>query len=236
MDLCDRINCPVSEEKTVWSTQVIIFLGILMNGCNYLLALPEDKCTKAKKLLQWMVSKRSATVKELQRLTATLNFLTKEDFAGRVFTRRMYTKFSNVKTKDGKPLKHYHHVKLDNEFKNDCLVWINFLENADKDGSILCRPYVDLFAFDTSVVLPFYSDASKKDSLGFGIYFNQQWAYGTWEPGYIKNCNPSIEYLELFALCVGIFIWQEQLKDCRIIIHCDNQAVVNMVNQTTSSC
>ena len=105
-----------------------------------------------------------------------------------------------------------------------------------KDWSILCRPYVDLFTFDTSVVLPFYSDASKKDSLGFGVYFNRQWAYGTWEPGYIKNCDPSIEYLELFALCVGIFIWQEQLRDCQIIIHCDNQAVINMVNQTTSSC
>ena len=236
LDLCEKINCPVSEEKTVCGAQLIVFLGILLDGRNYLLALPADKCSKAKKMLQWIVGKKSATVTELQKLTGTLNFLTKAIFAGMVFTRRMYTKCSNVSTQTGKLLKHYHHVKLDNEFKNDCMVWIKFLESAEAKKMLLCRPFVDLFAFETSVILPFYSDAAKKDTLGFGVYYNKQWTYGAWEPGYIENIDPSIEYLELFALCVGIFTWQEQLRDCRIIIYCDNQAVVSMVNNTTSSC
>ena len=57
-----------------------------------------------------------------------------------------------------------------------------------------------------------------------------------WEPGYIRKCNPSIEYLELAALCIGIITWGQLLKNCRIIIFCDNQAVCSMVNNATSKC
>ena len=46
----------------------------------------------------------------------------------------------------------------------------------------------------------------------------------------------SIEYLELLAICMGIFCWSEELRNWRIITFCDNQSVVVMVNQTISSC
>ena len=52
----------------------------------------------------------------------------------------------------------------------------------------------------------------------------------------MKQYHPSIEYLELFALCAGIFTWESELRDCRIIVLCDNQAVVAMVNAITSRC
>ena len=51
-------------------------------------------------------------------------------------------------------------------------------------------------------------------------------------------CKPGIAYLELFALTVGILVWQSEpeLKDSRVILHCDNISVVHMVNSLTSSC
>ena len=62
--------------------------------------------------------------------------------------------------------------------------------------------------------------------------------YGKWEPGYVnKDTNkPSIEYLELYAVCVGLFVWVEHFRNMRLLIHCDNQAVVAMINNTSSSC
>ena len=102
-------------------------------------------------MLQWIINKRCATIKELQRLTGALNFLTKAIFAGRVFTRRMYAKYAMLSmTATRKRLKHYHHVKLDAEFKSDCLVWVRFLENADTDKHMLCRPFMDLLSFESS--------------------------------------------------------------------------------------
>ena len=132
IDMYDCIRCPISHEKTVLATQLIVFLGILLDGKNFGLMLPSEKCEKAKKMLQWLVGKRCATVKQLQRLTGTLNFLTKAIFAGRTFMRRMYAKCTGNKNKTGKALKHYHHVKLDDEFKNDCKIWINLLDNASR--------------------------------------------------------------------------------------------------------
>ena len=235
LDLCETINCPVSEEKTVWGTQLIVFLGILLDGKIFLLMLPADKCSKAKKMLQWLIEKKSATVKELQRLTGTLNFLTKAIFAGRTFTRCMYAKCACDKTKNGFKLKHYHHVKLDKEFKDDCRIWVKFLESAETNRQTLCRPFIDMYKLDSAKTRQFYSDAAKRQDWGYGAFFDGQWLLGRWEDNFIAEKDPSIEYLEPFALCAGIFTWSSQLMNCRIVIYCDNQAVMNMVNNLSSS-
>ena len=50
--------------------------------------------------------------------------------------------------------------------------------------------------------------------------------------------NPSIEYLELFALAAGLLTWRDEpeLKNRQITIFCDNQAVVDMINDMSSKC
>ena len=53
-----------------------------------------------------------------------------------------------------------------------------------------------------------------------------------------KRIDQVIEFLELFALAAGILTWEDHplLNNRRVIIFCDNQAVVSMVNNITSSC
>ena len=82
--------------------------------------------------------------------------------------------------------------------------------------------------------LKMYSDASKNPFLGFGCRFNKDWAFHQWENGFIVDKDPSIEYLELYALCVGVFIWSDRLRNHRFILYCDNESVVNMVNHISS--
>ena len=103
-------------------------------------------------------------------------------------------------------------------------------------GLQLCRPFVDLKSFQTSETLNFYSDATRNPLLGFRAFFNGKWLFGQWEPGYIEQHQPSIEYVELYALCFAIYMWDKLLKNCRIVTFCDNQAVVSMVNETSSKC
>ena len=52
-----------------------------------------------------------------------------------------------------------------------------------------------------------------------------------------KKYNPSIEYLELFALTAAVLTWGSKLKNRRITIFCDNLSVVCMINndKVTSS-
>ena len=94
--LCDELGIPIAEDKTEWATLRVIFLGILLDGISLTLGILLEKRTHALNLLYGMIHKKKAIVRDLQSLCGYLNFLNKAIFPGRVFTRRMYAKFSNV--------------------------------------------------------------------------------------------------------------------------------------------
>ena len=47
LQVCSSIGCPVASEKTEWGTEIITFLGVLLNGHSKHLLIPEDKKNKA---------------------------------------------------------------------------------------------------------------------------------------------------------------------------------------------
>ena len=122
--LCDEIGVPIATEKTKHAASQMVFLGILLDGAQRIMSIPLEKVQKTTNLLNVFLDKKKATVKELQSLSGLLNFLGRAIFPGRAFTRHMYSKFSE--SLSGK-LKPYHHIRLDNEFKSDCKVWLDFL-------------------------------------------------------------------------------------------------------------
>ena len=245
IDICTDIGVPIAHDKTEWAETCTVFLGILLDGRNFLLCLPIEKRDRPIHLLKTFIDKKKATIHQLQVLCGYLNFLGKAIYPGRVFTRRMYAKYGklvniNQSVKDKRWEKHFnfrkhHHVKLDAEFKLDCQVWLTFLMDS-KIEKLCCRPMLDLSESVIAKDIGFASDASAAVKLGFGAVLGNCWIFGAWGPDFIKTYKPSIEYLELFALCAGIFTWQEELSNCRIIVHCDNQAVVSMVNSISSTC
>ena len=150
--LCEELGVPVSMEKTEWASVLVIFLGILLNGKDLVLAIPEEKCIKAVQLLEELVckDKKKATVGQIQKLCGYLNFLCKAIFPGRPLIRRMYAKYSSIISLNGTPkcvyeykLKQYHHVRIDAEFRIDCKIWFQFL--SEEWQSAVSRPMVDVF-------------------------------------------------------------------------------------------
>ena len=153
MDLCAELNIPIAEDKMEWATLRLVFLGILLNGQNMTLVVPDQKRVVVINMLKTLVDSKKATIKELQSLCGYLNFLNKAVVLGRTFTRRMYAKFSHVVdctgwnnsrarireiSSNNKPrLKPHYHVCLDAEFKSDCSVWIQFLESKGLEGVVL---------------------------------------------------------------------------------------------------
>ena len=258
LELCEQLGVPISMEKTEWAATKMIFLGILLNGVTMTLVIPEEKRIRAVNLINSILSKRNATVKEIQTLCGFLNFLNRAIVPGRTFTRRMYAKFSKVNdlsqsglfknkrreshaNKLGKKtghsqfiLKPYHHVRIDQEFRLDSRVWLAFL-NDKEIGRVVNRSMMDM-VHNTSEEIMFYSDASRAKTLGFGCIYKKNWIFGQWPPGFIKDDEPSIEYLELFAMAAGILTWQKSLSNMKITVFCDNQAVMHMINNNTSSC
>ena len=232
LELCDELGVPVADDKTEWSAARVVFLRILLDRDRFILSILEEKRIKALNLLELTISKRKATIKELEKLAGYLNFLNKAIVPGRTFTRCMYAKFSSCKQK----LKPHHHVNLDAEFKADCRVWISFLKSPSE--LTICRPFVDFTTEVTAETLGFYSDATANQNLGYGCIFDSSWTFNQWEPGFIKQYEKqiNIEFLELYALCMGIFTWIDRIANRRVVVLCNNQGVVSMINNTTSGC
>ena len=138
LQICADISCPISEDKTECGMDVIVFLGMLLNGHAQIVSIPHDKVIKALNLLQWAITQRKVTIKYIQQLTGTLNFLNRAIVLGRAFTRGMYSKLKFTSAK-GELLYQHHHVWLKTDFIQDCKVWQSFLTNVTKVQ--LCRPY-----------------------------------------------------------------------------------------------
>ena len=92
-------------------------------------------------------------------------------------------------SKNGKALKAHHHVKVDNELRNDCRVWEIFLGHQ----TTVTRPFIDFQkTMVTSQELAFYTDSSRNHNLGFGHHFSGEWTFGQWEMGFINQVSHSL--------------------------------------------
>ena len=188
LEICFIIGVPISKVKTVWATRWITFLGFLLNGAQFYLCILEEKRDKAVNNLNEVINKRKVTVKQIQSLAGLLNFLNRAIIPGRAFTRRMYSKYEGIVKKSDDKLKHYHHVKVDQEFKADCMMWLKFLDAQSYKKNVLMRPFIDLYSEGKDAqVLRFTSNASKNGDLGFGAWFEKQWTYAQWPKGFITN-------------------------------------------------
>ena len=139
-----------------------------------------------------------------------------------------------LQTKLLTPLSGHHHVYLDRHFCKDCEMWIRFLSYTCVNNAALCRPFVDVDQATDARNFCFYTDASSW--VGFGGIFNNQWIVGGWGSQFVESQEPSIAFLELFALTAGVPTWGHYIQNTKVIIHCDNQSVVGMVINLTSKC
>lgn len=165
---------------------------------------------------------KKVTVRKLQQLTGLLNFIGRAVVPGRAFTRRLYAKMGTL-------LKPHHHVRVDSEMRCDLQVWRQFLR---LDNAVV-RPFIDLAQTLEATQIQFYMDSSS--TIGAGGFWNGHYFYLKW-PSWLKSLDLSIGYLELYALTAGILLWSHELKNKRIVIFCNNQSVVHMLNNTTSKC
>ena len=88
----------------------------------------------------------------------------------------------------------------------------------------------------TSIDVNLYTDAAKHPKLGFGGMCMQDYMYSQWEPGFIESKNPSIQYLELYAVVTAAYLWLKRLANKHIIFYCDNRSVCDMITDNSSKC
>ena len=222
LQTCKEIGFPVSLDKTEGPTKFITFLGLLIDLQNKRVCLPLEKINKAREILQRMIRKSKTTLRELQQLCGLLNFLNKAVIPGRTFSRRLYDLMRNCNV-----TKAHHHLPIKADTKDDLRMWLKFINNAEA----YARPF---FQFQPDIVYPpqfFYTDASMS---GGGGVCDRSWFVMEWDEDFLRVYEPSINYLELYALTIAVCCYIERFKNTPITVFCDNLSVVYMINNGTS--
>ena len=228
LKVCNDIRFPVSLEKTFWGSTVIIFLGLLINTATQMISVPAEKIFRAKELINSVLEKKSKkmTLNQLQKVCGFLNFLGRCIIPGRAFTRRLYPKGKH------NLLKPHHHLRITQEMKLDLSMWLQFLSNQ----AAFCRPFMDFNKFWSAKEIDMYSDAANHRLLGMGAVCQNSWMIQQWDEAFIKKFNPTIQYLELYALVAGVLQWIHRFANRRVVLFCDNKSVLGMVNNNSTSC
>ena len=226
LDICQKINLPVALEKTFWGTQLMTFLGLLLDSRLQLVCVPVEKVDRALDMVAYFLNKKNkkATVKQIQKLCGFLNFLCKCIIPGRTFLRRTYALVSSK-------LKPHHHVRISAETRMDLETWKIFLEHP----TVFCRPFMEfgrIFADDIDM----YSDASRNFRLGCGALCNENWTYVQWDENFMRKCQPSIAYLELYGIAIAVLKWIKHFKNRRVYLFTDNKTARDIINSNSSKC
>ena len=225
LHICQLINFPVSMEKTFWGSTEIVFLGLLIDTLQQRVYLPIEKITTAKELLEELSAKKKTTLKDWQRLCGLLNFFTRCIVPGRAFTRRLYSLTAGL-------TKPHHHKHINKETRMDLAMWSEFLTYPE----IYARPFADFSITWLPEEIDMFSDSSRNAKLGCGGICQNSWFFTQWNYKFIAKNDPSIAYLELYAVTCAVLLWIDRYPNRKVALFCDNMSVVNMINSSSSSC
>ena len=212
-----KLGVPVAQEKVEGPVTCLKFLGLEVDTVAMQVRIPQEKLDDLRKTIAWVISlaDRKITLKELQSLIGKLNFACKAILPGRAFCRRLIDATIGVK-------KSFHKIRVSRNMVKDLVTWQSFLKNYNGATMMLD---------EDSKILDLYTDAS--GGLGFGAYFEGHWTMGPW-PEKIQSSKIDIMYKELFPIVLSLLLWGESFKNSRVVFHCDNAAVVAIVNKQST--
>ena len=111
-------------------------------------------------------------------------------------------------------------------------MWKAFLLNFRGWQPIISNHQMDQEAVEL------YADTTGKASLGWGAFLPKQrlWMFQQWEDQWFQEFNPSINFLELYALLARVVTWAPHLMDKMVIFRSDNTPTVHaLINKSSHS-
>lgn len=206
----DKLGVPVAEQKMEGPTVCLTFLGIELDTVHMIRRLPAHKLRELQELVGEWLSRKSCKIKDLQSLVGKLQHACKVVRPGRTFLRRMFELLKGGARKQP-------WIRLNSSFRSDLLWWHLFLESWNGVAMLENIP-------TQSVDIHLYTDAS--GSFGCGAYWGNHWFQLQWPEGLEEW---SIARKELLPIVIASMVWGQQWQRHRVRVHCDNEAVVEVM-------
>ena len=231
------IDMPITHEKTLGPSEIIEFLGLVLNFLQQLIQILEKKrkncLAQLDQLLNLHFHCKKVTVWQIQKLAGHLNFLCQALLAGHPYLASLYA-LTATPPGSYKVARAGHQRRLKKETVEDLMMFRSFLLESAHQYMKTVPFLVWKKVFDEQLQLS--ADAAGSFFLGFGCIFQDQWAQGLWQETTIFDHakKPNIALLELFSIVMAIKIWAECLSGKSIILRSDNSATVVWINQKKS--
>ncbi|XP_063055926.1 uncharacterized protein LOC134449746 [Engraulis encrasicolus] len=218
-----ELGVPLSEEKTIGPSTTIEFLGIVLDTEKMQASLPLDKLDRIRTVIASFLSAPAVSKREMLSLLGHLNFAMRIIPQGRSFISRLLTLAHSVPNLSDT-------IPLDEGARSDLGFWCQLLRSWNGVSFF----YNDVHESSDSLAL--FTDAAP--SVGFGGYFQGQWFADTWPVEFRTPASgsASIALFEIYPIVVASMLWGKDWSRKRIVLHCDNEAVVNIINKGRSSC
>ena len=88
MNVCDELGVPIAENKTAGPSNIITFLGFIIDTVLMMVRIPEEKLQKLRNLLQPLLYKKKVSLKDLESLTGLMAYCSRAIPSSRAFIRR----------------------------------------------------------------------------------------------------------------------------------------------------
>ena len=221
-EIFKELGVPLAVEKTEGPKTCICFVGLEIDSIEMVIRMPIDKVNEIILKIEAILCKEKVTLKIMQSLIGSLNFACKAIIPGRPFCRRLINAICGL----SKP---HHHLRVTSMVKKDLNMWLHFFKTFNGVSVFHDRFWV------SNVDVELFTDSAAAKGLGFGAYFAGKWTYGVWpELWHESGLTDDITVLELFPLLVSLYVWGEQLRNKKILFHCDNYAVVHIISKMSS--
>ena len=204
--LMDSIGAQRSLKKSVTPTEVVEFLGNLIDTINMTIGVtPQRKTDMLRELESWK-HRGQCTRRQLESLIGKLQFMSNCIRLGRLFVSRL---LNYMKTMDRN--KNY---KITEEIRKDIKWWYTFLPQFE-GTSILWL--LDVEEIDRELAVDACMVAAG------GVCENEY--YRTRFPDRICNEGIAITHLEMWAVIIAVNLWGSKMTGKIIRIRSDNEAV-----------
>ena len=77
-------------------------------------------------------------------------------------------------------------------------------------------------------------DAMANLDLDWGTWYDQEWMYQKWDKDFLDQEQPSIDFLELYAVVVAVYAWNPKLINKSMEFFSDNTPTVQVINDAFS--
>ena len=116
----------------------------------------------------------------------------------------------------------HHHLRITKHIRADLDWWLTFASQWNGKAFFLDHDWTPSLAFQL------FTDASQD---GYGFYWRGHWLYGPWNR---QQAARDIQWKELLAILVATTAWAGHWRWKRLLVHCVNQAVIDICCTGTS--